>query len=493
MIKKSKRSVTTELFCTYSLGYIAITVIIVLSIFVSMISYGIICSEITYSSSFKELDKKLQENYLLITDEDLSSVNTFVLAINNKNEITYSKGKVIGEFKHITLESYMYLFGLSKENTTYLNYDFRAMSLIDNFNNSIIETKDNIRYALYSRYLKDEDTLLIMGCPYSEVTKPNLITRIVSHTTLIKVLSFSNLVIILSVLYVFAKITANSFVRPIKILLNGVMEISHGNYDIHIDINKKNEFLDLSNGFNMMAETIKIEKKEKEKLEKMREELVLDISHDLKNPLASILGYSETLLNDSGLSEEEKVEYLNIINKNSYRANALINNLFEFSLYENSDYKLVAKRIDVCEFFRERIADYIAEFECKEFEYEFDILEGPYYVMIDEDKLERAINNIFDNKVKYNSNGNKIFVKTRIEETYFYILIGDNGESIPKEYRENLFNPFVRLDKSRNSNTGGTGLGLSISQKIINKHNGDIKIINSEIGVIFEIKFPLVR
>ena len=89
-----------------------------------------------------------------------------------------------------------------------------------------------------------------------------------------------------------------------------------------------------------MAETIQKEQKEKRKLEKLREDLILDISHDLKNPLSSILGYSETLLQDPNISEDERNDYLNIINQNSRRADKLINDLFEFSLYENCNYKL---------------------------------------------------------------------------------------------------------------------------------------------------------
>jgi len=187
------------------------------------------------------------------------------------------------------------------------------------------------------------------------------------------------------------------------------------------------------------------------------------------------------------------MEYLNIINKNSHRANKLMNDLFDFSLYDNSDYKFNLIKSDISEFMRQIIASYIPEFEHNKFEYDFDIAEEPYYVMIDEEKLSRAINNILDNKLKYNTVGSKINIRTEIREKYFCIFLSDNGESIPEKYRENIFNPFVRVDKSRNSKTGGTGLGLSITKKIINKHNGGIRILDSEIGTSFEIMLPLLN
>ena len=491
--KKIKRSVTAELFFIYFLGYIAITIIIIAGIVFSVLAYEILCSPSTYNHYFEKLENKLKEDYTSVTDEELLDIDGFIIKINNESQVSFSRGNVIDEFKSLNLQSYMYLSGLTKDNEVLLNEDLRTYVMLSNFNNSIIETKNNIKYSLYSKYLQEDNSIIVVGCPYSEITKPNIFTKIIPHKILIKILSLFNIFLILSIVYVFARATSRLFIKPIKALLRGVMEITNNNYDINIKIDTKNEFLDLANGFNMMAETIRNEKKEKEKLEKKREELILDISHDLKNPLTSILGYSETLINNRDLDENEKMEYLNIINKNSYRANKLMNDLFEFSLYDNSYYKFNMIKTDVSEFIRQTIANYIPEFEHNKFEYDFDIAEDPYYVMMDEEKLSRAINNILDNKIKYNTTGSKIIIKTEIREKYFCIVLSDDGESLPEKYRENIFNPFVRLDKSRNSKTGGTGLGLSITKKIINKHNGGIRIINSEVGTSFEIMLPIIK
>jgi len=491
--RKIKRSVTAELFFIYFLGYIAITVILILGIVLSVSAYEILCNPRTYNHYFEGLENKLKGDYTSITDEDLLEIDGFVIKINNQSKVDYSRGHVIDEFKSLDLQSYMYLAGLTKENEISLNDDLMAYSILKDFNNAIVVTKDNIKYSLYSKYLQEENSIIVVGCPYSEITKPNIFTKIIPHKILIKILSLFNILLILLIVYVFAKATSKLFIKPIKTLLSGVMEITNNNYDINIKIDTKNEFLDLANGFNMMAETIRNEIREKEKLEKGREGLILDISHDLKNPLTSILGYSETLINNKELDEHEKMEYLNIINKNSHRANKLMNDLFEFSLYDNSDYKFNLIKSDISEFMRQIIASYIHEFEHNKFEYDFDIAEEPYYVMIDEEKLSRAINNILDNKLKYNAVGSKINIRTEIREKYFCIFLSDNGESIPEKHRENIFNPFVRIDKSRNSKTGGTGLGLSITKKIINKHNGGIRILDSEIGTNFEIMLPIIK
>ncbi|NME82672.1 HAMP domain-containing sensor histidine kinase [Clostridium sp. SM-530-WT-3G] len=490
--KIKRRSVTTELFIIYFLGYTCLSIIIFSSTNISFKIYKFLCSQRTYNSIyFDNLEDKLETNYLDVTDRDLSVIKGFLITINNDNKIDYHKGCLIDEFDQMNLNDYMGLFGVNKNNIILVNSDMRARSILKNFNNTIVDLNNGEKYSIYTKYIKKKNKMLVIGCPYIQITQPNVVTNIISVHRIIQILAFANVVIVLLLVYVLAEKTSSNFIMPIRKMIKGVNEISNGNYNVRLGDNKINEFIELSQGFNNMAETIQKEQSEKRKLEKLREELILDISHDLKNPLSSILGYSETLLKDSNISEDEKNKYLNIINQNSYRANKLITDLFEFSLYENCNYKMELKKTDICELLRIIIAGYINEFDYKGFEYEFDISEDEYHIMIDELKFTRAINNILDNKIKYNDRGNKIYIKTYAKNNNFYIILGDNGHAIPKELRDNIFNPFVRTDKSRNSKTGGTGLGLSITKKIINKHNGDIKIIDSDCGTNFEINIPL--
>ncbi|MCJ7688703.1 MAG: ATP-binding protein, partial [Clostridiaceae bacterium] len=88
--------------------------------------------------------------------------------------------------------------------------------------------------------------------------------------------------------------------------------------------------------------------------------------------------------------------------------------------------------------------------------------------------LDRALSNIILNSIKYNSTGITISVKLLIDDGMILIIIEDDGVGIPKELQENIFEPFVRVDATRNSKTGGTGLGLAISKAIIVKHGGSI-------------------
>lgn len=493
---KHARSVTLEMFFVYFLGYIAISLILLIVVSLSFKFYELACSRRTYNRQyFENLERKIELDYSTITDDDLKEIDGFLIKINNDGVVEYSSGNFdTVKFNNFKLEDYMSVVGFNEENEFKVNHpDILSKNIFKNFNNVLVTLNNGDKYSLYTQYRSGDKSLIVIGCPYSEITKPNKVTQIIPYNYVIKLLAFGNVMVIFGMVYILAQKTSKEFITPIKTLLSGVTEISNGNYDVRIKCEKINEFLELSNGFNNMAQTIQNEQYENRKLEKMREDLILDISHDLKNPLASTLGYSETLINSDNLSKEQIREYLTIINRNSYRANKLINDLFEFSLYDNVDYEFNLVKKDICEVLRQIIANFIPEFDHKNFIYDFDIFDESYYVLMDEEKFYRAINNILDNKVKYNKSGNKIFIKTETDDINFYIKFCDNGERIPEEFKDSIFNPFVRVDKSRNSKTGGTGLGLSITKKILNKHNGDIRILDSDEGTNFEVYLPLMK
>src|SRR3712207_971422 len=135
--------------------------------------------------------------------------------------------------------------------------------------------------------------------------------------------------------------------------MDGVNNITEGDYTTRIKLKAKNEFGKLSDAFNLMTRRLEKETKLKEQSEEARRRLIMDISHDLKNPLASIRGYSDFLIKNLDLSDKEKIKYLSIIENNSIRVNDLITDLFELSKFESLDFTIDVQRVDICEFLRE--------------------------------------------------------------------------------------------------------------------------------------------
>ena len=187
------------------------------------------------------------------------------------------------------------------------------------------------------------------------------------------------------------------------------------------------------------------------------------------------------------LTEEEKQEYLTIININSRRATKIITDLFEFSLLDSMDYKLNMKNVDVNEVLREIVAYYIPELEAKDFNYDFNISEEEYLVNIDEVKFTRAISNLIDNAIKYNEKNTTLSVISRKFNDRIEIRIFDDGRGINEEIRDKIFEAFVREDKARSSSTEGAGLGLAITKAIIEKHSGSIKLLDNTKGTEYKI------
>jgi signal transduction histidine kinase len=259
---------------------------------------------------------------------------------------------------------------------------------------------------------------------------------------------------------------------------------------------KIKEFYELQSGFEQLSEKLQEQKQERFKLQENRNRLIRDISHDLKNPLASIQGYTEVLLKQLDDSMDFPMEmqknYLQIIYSNSLRANQLISSLFLYSKLESSDFLLQPEKTDLCELLRENLIRFIPVFEEHHFQYELSVPNQEIFLQLDRTQMNRLLNNLYDNAVKYNQNIILISISVETTDTNVILTISDNGIGIDSEAAKDIFMPFQRVDeKVRNSQTGGSGLGLAIVKKIVELHLGTITLITEpNKGCKFVISFP---
>jgi len=292
---------------------------------------------------------------------------------------------------------------------------------------------------------------------------------------------------------VYSKLTAVRITTPLKKLTEGTRQLRNGEYTTRVNLNLKNEFAELQDTFNAMAEQIEHEISLRKQSEENRKKLVLDISHDLKNPFSIISGYSEFCLKKQEPEDKELTNYLSIIYDNSIRANKLLTNLFELSKLESVEFNLKRKREDICEYMRETMGNHLSALDDAGFTYIFDIPEQEMFTMIDREQMNRVFANLVDNAIKYNDRGTDVSVHVRKEDSQAVIIFKDNGVGIPNDTAIDIFSPFMRADASRNSQTGGTGLGLSIVQMIIQKHGGSISLkTGTHAGCEFEIRIPII-
>jgi len=293
--------------------------------------------------------------------------------------------------------------------------------------------------------------------------------------------------------YIYSRITAASITVPLQKLRDGTMLLREGDYSARVDLHLKNEFAELQDTFNDMAARIEHEISLRRKSEEDRRRLILDISHDLKNPMSSIQGYAELLMKKSGMTEQERYEYFEIIYNNSKRANRLLTELFELSRIDSPEFSLKTAKIDICEYIRQICAELVPLLEREGFQYEFDICEENVFVMLDTDRFGRIMQNLAANALRYNPPGTLVAISLTVRNNQAVIEFSDNGIGIPDHIGNNIFKPFVRADDSRSSKTGGSGLGLSIAKKIAEAHGGDLILLpGRKKGSAFRITVPTV-
>lgn len=273
----------------------------------------------------------------------------------------------------------------------------------------------------------------------------------------------------------YSNMTAANFRKPFQKLCDYANMLEQGKYEKRVELKGLDEFKNLEQGMNHLAEELEKEKALRNQMEGNRNQLIRDISHDLKNPLMGIQGYAELCMGKEDITQQQLQDYLELIRNNSIRANELLMNLFDYAKLESADFALKREKVDFGEFLRQELIAWIPELENKHFSYEADIPEHALDVTIDVAQMKRVFSNLFGNAIKYNPEGTSIFLAVREVSGKCEIVFSDSGIGMDEEYAKTLFEPFSRPDKQvRNSRDGGSGLGLAIVKKIILLHGGEI-------------------
>ena len=271
-----------------------------------------------------------------------------------------------------------------------------------------------------------------------------------------------------------------SIKKPLVKIEDGIKNMTDGNLENKIDFYSYYELNKIKDAFNFMTD--KLDKSEKERLniEESKKNMIRDISHDIKTPITSILGYSKAIVEKEDMTEEERDTYLKYIYNKTTRVDYLINELFKFVELDSPNYKLNKVKRDYIEFIREVVLLHYKDIEDKKFNLELYLCEDEILLEFDDKNMERAISNLIINAIKYNNENTTLKIIVKSEENRIITCIEDDGVGIEEDIRKYLFNEFVRGDKSRSS-IGGSGLGLAITKRIVELHGGSINV-QSEFG-----------
>lgn len=281
--------------------------------------------------------------------------------------------------------------------------------------------------------------------------------------------------------FILSYFMSRNILRPIKRLSAAAEMISKGDFNFKMKANGKNELEKLIQTFEKMRVQLQESFELREKYENNRKELIANISHDLKTPITSILGYVEGIEKGVANTTEKQKQYLGTIHSKAAYINQLIE---ELALYSKLDAKRETfhfETVNIHEFVKDYLEDIEDDLHDKGVHFTLNNSTMNENVLLDRNKIIRVLENIIYNSIKYlNNTSGHIKVSLTNQEKLVLITIIDNGPGVPEEDLSAIFTRFYRVDSSRSQ--GGTGLGLAIAKQIIEAHGGTIWSENNPTG-----------
>ena len=280
--------------------------------------------------------------------------------------------------------------------------------------------------------------------------------------------------------------------RRLDVIKRTVKDFERGELNKRIPIKSNDEITDLSLCFNRMADTVVESMNDMKKADKLRRDLVANVSHDLRNPLSSIQGYVETIqMKGEEITQEELQRYLEPVLSNTKKLNRMIDDLFDLSKLDAENVTPNLEHISLAELVQDLVQQFTPIADQKNIEIKTIYPENPHaQIYADIGLLDRALSNLIDNAIQHTPEGGTVTIKSIQNGKDISLEISDSGTGIPESDIPHIFDRFYQVDKSR-SNSSGAGLGLSIAQKILELHGAKITVqslLNK--GTTFKIMMP---
>ncbi|MBV9081160.1 MAG: HAMP domain-containing histidine kinase [Acidobacteriaceae bacterium] len=278
---------------------------------------------------------------------------------------------------------------------------------------------------------------------------------------------------------VFSYVLAVYFGSPLRALEQAVERFGRGDLMVRAPVNRKDEFGELANAFNVMADRIQM-------LLTAERRLLQDVSHELRSPLAR-LEFAVELARTSN----DRGKALDRIRKEVDRLGMLVSELLQVTRAESDPQSRNFEDISLTDLVRDVVDDSAVEAEARRCRLSFESVE-PVLVRGDRELVRRAVENVLRNAIRYAPAGTAVEIGIARREDKALLSIRDFGSGVPEEHLSSLFKPFFRAEADRNRNNGGgVGLGLSIAQRAVLLHDGEIRARNAQPGLSVEIELPL--
>lgn len=434
---------------------INILVFIIMAIFTFQLSNSIVANKSTTANLISVADSI----YVHVSQEvnlNSNTINEYIDSLANEYNINIAITDTEGNVKIKTRE-------VSEEK---INID----EIINYKLNTTGDTKKFVK--MYNIRNEDKDIILIVykyRNVFSDMVKPWL----------------SMLVLICGTLLIVYLLTLKKL-RDLNYICDGIIKIGHGALEYRLNKSSDDEFGVLTDEINKMSDVLKSKIENEKNVYKFKNDLITNISHDLRTPLTSLIGYIQ-LLQGLNVDEIQREQYTKKALGKAMRLKVLIDDLFEYSKLESGEVVLEKHNINLIELIEQCIGEFsnLANKRNLHIEKLYDISEVK--VLGDGELLIRVLENILGNAVKYSEHSSRIEINVIDDKESVTIMFKNKSKELIAGNVNRLFERFYRTDESRNQEISGSGLGLFIAKSIVELHSGEIWIEAEE----YEFKVDL--
>ncbi|OJG34865.1 histidine kinase [Enterococcus devriesei] len=297
--------------------------------------------------------------------------------------------------------------------------------------------------------------------------------------------------VIIDILIVFWRLIRRYRQMQLRHIINELHYIANGNYDYRIPFELRGDLSKVVDSINGLVDSTVAAIEDERAIEKSKDELITNVSHDIRTPLTSIIGYLGLIEDRQYQNTDEILKYTSIAYKKAKQMKSLVEDLFEYSKVRQPSVPVINVSFDMVQLLEQLAADFELEAKKKDIQILVDTTESQLVMDGDTEKLVRVFNNLITNGLKYGTHADKIIIKIEKAKNEAVITVQNNGQPIPREALDQLFDRFYRVDESRSQEISGTGLGLAITQNIVNLHGGYIYAQSNEDWTSFIIHLPL--
>ncbi|MBQ6448071.1 HAMP domain-containing histidine kinase [Cytobacillus oceanisediminis] len=296
-------------------------------------------------------------------------------------------------------------------------------------------------------------------------------------------------ILFISLSFVFFFLLTKPYSTYFNELSNGITYLARGNFKHRVYIHSNDEFGDIAQAINLASEKLEEAIQRGDFSENSKEQLVVNLAHDLRTPLTSVLGYLDLILKDEKLTKEQVRHFLTIAFTKSQRLERLIDELFEITRMNYGMLPVEKRQINLSDLLLQLKEELYPVFEKNDLIARMNIL--PHLPILgDGEMLARVFENLLTNANRYGYDGQFVDINGFVDGEEVVVQVVNYGDSIPADELPYLFDMFYTGDKARTHQEDSTGLGLFIAKNIVEQHNGTITAESSLIRTVFEVRLP---